>query len=214
MLPRRYQRLLQVLDQRQPDLTVLMENVKKPHNLSAVLRTCDAVGILEAHVVHSWGRVPTYNETAKGSEKWVGLRVHDSTEGAIAHLKNQGLRLYSANLTEGARDFREVDYTQPTAILVGAERRGVSAAAMAVSEPITVPMVGMVESLNVSVATAIVLFEAQRQRLAAGMYAQPRLERSLYDRVLFEWMYPEAAQRYRERGETYPPLGTGGELLV
>jgi tRNA (guanosine-2'-O-)-methyltransferase len=214
MLPRRYHRIRQVLDQRQPDLTVLMENVSKPHNISAILRTCDAVGVFEAHAVNPRGNVPTFNSTAQGSQKWVKLKIHDSTEAAIDHLKDQGFAVYSTHLSGSARDFREVDYTQPTAILMGAEKWGVSAAASERCEHIIVPMVGMVESLNVSVANATILFEAQRQRQRAGMYMQPRLEPGLYQRTLFEWGYPELAKRYRLQDEPYPELGLEGELLM
>jgi tRNA (guanosine-2'-O-)-methyltransferase len=74
-------------------------------------------------------------------------------------------------------------------------------------------MEGMGTSLNVAVAAALLLFEAQRQRRAGGFYDAPRLDPALYDRTLFEWMYPRIAARCRERGVAYPSLGDGGEIL-
>jgi tRNA (guanosine-2'-O-)-methyltransferase len=185
----RRRRIEEVLRRRQPDLTVLLENVHKPHNLSAILRSCDAVGVLEAHAVNPTGGVPTFNETSGGSHKWVYLQVHSDIQTAIGHLRERGFRIYATALREDARDFREVDYTQPTAILLGAEKWGVSQEALALSHgAIKIPMLGMVQSLNVSVAAAVILFEAQRQRLKAGLYEHPRLDPELYQRVLEDWL--------------------------
>jgi tRNA (guanosine-2'-O-)-methyltransferase len=185
----RRRRIEEVLRRRQPDLTVLLENVHKPHNLSAILRSCDAVGVLEAHAVNPTGGVPTFNETSGGSHKWVYLRVHPDIQTAIGHLRERGFRIYATALREDALDFREVDYTQPTAILLGAEKWGVSQEALALSHgAIKIPMLGMVQSLNVSVAAAVILFEAQRQRLKAGLYEHPRLDPELYQRVLEDWL--------------------------
>jgi len=185
----RRRRIEEVLRRRQPDLTVLLENVHKPHNLSAILRSCDAVGVLEAHAVNPTGGVPTFNETSGGSHKWVYLRVHPDIQTAIGHLREKGFRIYATALREDAQDFREVDYTQPTAILLGAEKWGVSEEALALADSaIQVPMFGMVQSLNVSVAAAVILFEAQRQRLKAGLYEGPRLDPELYQRVLEDWL--------------------------
>lgn len=214
MMPRRYRRIREVLDQRQPDLTVMMENVHKPHNLSAILRTCDAVGALEAHAVSEKGAVQTFNTTAQGSQKWVQLTVHPSTEVAIAHLQARSFRVYAAHLSDQAIDYRQVDFTQPSAVLLGTEKWGVSdRAAQLCDQHIVIPMMGMVESLNVSVANSVILFEAQRQRMIARMYDQSRLEPEAYDRILFEWAYPELAEKYRQRNERYPRLDDEGQLL-
>lgn len=189
ILPRRYGRLRETLDRRQPDLTVLLENVHKPHNFSAILRTCDAVGIYAAHAVSETTEIPTFNRTAQGSQKWVKLEVHDSIAQAIAVLKAQNFQIYTAHLSERAIDYRQVDYTQPTALLLGTEKWGVSETAAALSDQhIMIPMTGMVQSLNVSVATAVILFEAQRQRYAAGLYDHPRLAPAIYDATLAEWV--------------------------
>jgi len=212
--PERYRRLRSVLDKRQPDLTVLMENVHKPHNLSAILRTADAVGVYEAHAVNPTGGVPTYHDTSGGSEKWVYLRVHPSIEEAAAHLKERGFTIYAANLSERAVDYRQVDYVRPAVVLLGAEKWGVSQRAAELADAdVIIPMMGMVQSLNVSVAAAVILFEAQRQRLEAGLYDRPRLDPETYRRTLFEWGYPRRAEVLRRQGLPYPELDEEGRIV-
>lgn len=213
MIPRRYERLKQVLSKRQSDLTVITEDVHKPHNFSAIIRTCDAVGVFEVHSVNSNSKMPTYSPVAKGSDKWVNLHTHPDLKTAVAKLQQKDLKIYAAHLSEKAVDYRSIDYTKPTAILMGAEKHGVSElAADLVDGHIIIPMFGMVESLNVSVAAAVILFEAQRQRLAAGMYDRVSLDTKTFERVIFEWGYPEIAAMYRERGQPYPSLKEDGSI--
>ncbi len=212
--PERLARVREVLDRRQPDLTVLLENVSKPHNLSAILRSADAVGVFEAHAVHPTGGVPTHHHTAAGTERWVYLRVHPDVESAIAYLRERGFAIYATRLARDAVDYRELDYTRPVAILLGSEKWGVSPdAAELADRSIVIPMLGMAQSLNVSVAAAVILFEAQRQRLAAGMYQHVRLDPETYRRTLFEWLYPDLARELRQRGEPYPELDEEGKPL-
>ena len=212
MTPQRYRKLRRVLDTRQPDLTVLMDNVHKEHNFSAVLRTCDAVGVLEAHGVWPNPRYQPARGVSAGSGKWVRVHTHPRLEAAIAHLRERGLQVLAATTSPRSVDFRNVDYTRPTAVLVGAELTGVSDAGRALADAhVEIPMAGFVESLNVSVATAVVLYEAQRQRAAAGMYAAPRLADADYQRLLFEWGHPRLARRCRTLGVPYPPLGPDGD---
>ncbi|MBV5257745.1 tRNA (guanosine(18)-2'-O)-methyltransferase TrmH [Synechococcus moorigangaii CMS01] len=217
MLSKRYQRICQTLDRRQPDLTVLMEDVHKPHNISAIIRTCDAVGVLGVHAMNqvSDGQIlDTYAQVAQGSEKWVDLQRHPDIVTAIHQLHQQNFKIYAAHLSDRAVDYRTIDYTQPTAILMGAERWGVSnTAAELVDGHIIIPMLGMVQSLNVSVAAAVILFEAQRQRLQAGFYDQARLDPDLYQRKVFEWGYPELVAYYRDRQLPYPSLDENGQIL-
>lgn len=213
MIPRRYERLKQILSKRQADLTVITEDVHKPHNFSAIIRTCDAVGVFEVHAVNSNSEMPTYSTVAKGSDKWVNLHTHDRLENAIAQLHQKKLKIYAAHLSDKAVDYRSIDYTKPTAILMGAEKHGVSnLAADLVDGHLIIPMFGMVESLNVSVAAAVILFEAQRQRLAAGMYDRVSLDTETFERIIFEWGYPDIAAMYRRRGEPYPPLKEDGSI--
>lgn len=200
--PERLAKIRSVLDKRQPDLTVLMERVHKPHNFSAILRSCDAVGVLEAHAIPAKYGIPdlqgaeglrlkgkTFNETSGSAAKWVELRVYDDTVSAFAYLKAQGFQVLAAHFSERAVDYRQVDYTRPTCILLGTEKWGVSLEAADLSDAhVIIPMMGMVQSLNVSVATAVILFEAQRQRLQAGFYDQPRLLPDRYEEVLQGWV--------------------------
>ncbi|MFP4694114.1 MAG: tRNA (guanosine(18)-2'-O)-methyltransferase TrmH [Halothece sp.] len=213
VLPRRYHRLREVLNRRQKDLTVLLEDVHKPHNFSAIIRTCDAVGVFTAHGVYEHGDVPAFSETAKGSQKWVNIHTHSDLKTAIDDLKKQGFTLYATHLSETAIDYRTPDYTQPSCILFGAEKWGVSEEAVSlVDHNIYIPMFGMVQSLNVSVAAAVILFEAQRQRLEAGYYEQPRLDPETYHQTLFRWAYPDLAVAYDEAGKPYPELGEDGQI--
>ena len=213
VIPKRYHRLKQVLDRRQPDLTVLTEDVHKPHNLSAIIRTCDAVGILEVHSVNVTAESPTFSQVSQGSEKWIFLNTHPDTKTAISCLKHQNFKVYAAHFSSKSLDYRQIDYTQPSAIVFGAEKWGVTEeAAQLADEHIVIPMLGMVQSLNVSVAAAVILFEAQRQRLAAQIYDHTRLDSEIYDQVLFEWGYPEIARICRQQGKSYPTLGENGEI--
>lgn len=215
LLPRRYERLRSVLDGRMGDLTLLLEHVDKPHNLSAILRSCDAVGVLEAHAVCLKGRLPTFNCTAQGSQKWVPLQLHASGAAAMAELKRQGFRLYGTHLSAEAVDYRQCDFTGPTALVLGAEKWGLSdAAAALVDQAVVIPMRGMVQSLNVSVAAATLLFEALRQRQAAGLVPchGEGVPADRYRRQLFEWAYPQVAAWCRQQGRDYPPLDAEGAI--
>ena len=216
LLPRRFERLKTVLNHRMADLTVLLEHVEKPHNLSAILRSCDAVGALEAHAVRLDGRPRTFNSTAQGSQKWVRLNDHPDTETAIRCLKDRGFRLYGTHLGVTARDYRECDFTGPTAFVLGAEKWGLTDRARdLMDEALFIPMRGMVQSLNVSVATATLLFEALRQRQQAGLAPTQGegLSPAHYRQLLFEWSYPQVAAWCREVNRPYPALSEEGELL-
>ena len=214
MRPERLRRLREVLARRQPDLTVLLERVDKPHNFSAILRSCDAVGVLEAHVVPPARGIDLSHAVSAGTRKWVRVRTHDDLEAAAAHLRTRGFRIVAADPAPGAFDYRAVDYTLPTALLLGAEKFGISDAGRALADALVmVPMQGMVRSLNVSVATALILYEAMRQREEAGRYAAPTLDAAAFDTTLFEWAYPELAESYRARGEPYPALDEEGRIV-
>jgi tRNA (guanosine-2'-O-)-methyltransferase len=107
-----------------------------------------------------------------------------------------------------------VDFTRPTAIMMGAELHGVSPDGLdAADEHVALPMLGMVHSLNVSVATALLLYEALRQREAAGLYGLSRLDTERYRATLFEWAYPTLAARCRAGGRPYPDLDRDGQIL-
>ncbi len=214
MTPQRFARLQQILNQRQPDLTVLMDNVHKPHNLSAILRTCDATGIFQAHAVHDRSRIRPRRGIASGSKKWVRLKTHSSIDGAIRQLQDENFQLVVADLHPQATDYRDIDYCRPTALVLGAEISGPSQQVIDVARHVvSIPMMGMVDSLNVSVAAALILFEAQRQRRAAGLYDESRLDPQLYKATLFEWSQPVLARFYRRKQLPYPELREDGQII-
>lgn len=213
MNPERFKRLARALRRRQPDLTVLLERVHKSHNLSAILRNCDAVGVLEAHAIPPEEGLQIHSHTSAGTAKWVRLVRHRTIHAAIEDLKGRGFRVLAAHPGPEAVDFREVDYTVPTALMMGGELLGLSDEALALADQwISIPMVGMAQSFNVSVATALLLFEAFRQRDAAQMYDESRIEPEDMERILFEWAYPRIARHCRNRNTPYPSLGQDGGL--
>ncbi len=213
MTPTRFLQLNAALDRRQPDLTVLMDDVHKPHNLAAVVRSCDAVGVLQVHAVSPGGEVARYHLRSGGSNRWVPLVLHPDIDSACDLLEASGHQLVAAHFSPQARDFRQVDYTRPTALLLGSELRGVGEAAAArAHHHVSIPMHGHVASLNVSVAAAVILFEAERQRAAAGLYDRPRLDNARRTTVLFEWGYPRLAGWCRQHGRPYPALDGQGFL--
>ena len=213
MTPERFRTLRAILDRRQPDLTVLMDRVHKPHNFSAVLRTCDAVGVLRTHLVPT-ADFTAAHDTAGGANRYVGVERHRDLDAALEALRADGMRVVAAHPSDDAVDFRDVDYTAPTAVLLGTELHGLSEEAAAAADArVAVPMLGAVESLNVSVAAAVILYEAERQRAAAGMYDRSRLDEATYHRTLFEWAYPRIAELCRRRGVAYPELDEDGEII-
>jgi tRNA (guanosine-2'-O-)-methyltransferase len=215
MTTARYQKILTMLKKRQPDLTILAEDVYKPHNLSAMLRSCDAVGIGTVHATNPTGGIATYNETSASAEKWVKVQVHADLQTAVTSIRTEGMQLFAAHFSEQALDFRDVDYTKPSCILFGNEKWGVSDhAAQLADAHIIIPMLGMVPSLNVSVATAIILFEAQRQRRAAGLYDRPQLSEVELQEQAFWLLHPQEAALYEARGQAFPPLDEDGAMVA
>lgn len=212
MSPERYQRIRDLLKLRQTDLTVCMEQVHKPHNLSAIVRSCDAVGVHRIHAV--WDEKTRMRAgTAVGSHNWVYNQQHGSIQEAIGHLKQQGMQILVTNLSEQAVDFRAVDYTKPTAIVLGQEKHGATPEAIEMADQdIVIPMVGMVQSLNVSVAAALVLYEAQRQRQLAGMYDTQHLSEQDCQKLLFEGGYPKLQQMCVRKNLAYPHIGDQGQI--
>ena len=215
MTPERHQRIKDVLDKRQPDLTVCMEGVHKTHNLAAVVRTCDAVGVSDVHAVWKNEQMRLSGGSAAGSQNWIDVHNYTNTEDAITALKKQNMQVLVTNLSDHAVDFREVDYTQPTAIILGQEKFGASEIALEMADQdIVIPMVGMVQSLNVSVACAVVLYEAQRQRQQAGLYNEPRLCEERRQRVLFEGGHPIFAEACNRKGLPYPAIDEDGQIVA
>ncbi|CCG85409.1 tRNA (guanosine(18)-2'-O)-methyltransferase TrmH [Erwinia piriflorinigrans] len=217
MNAQRYARIRAMLAARQHDLTVCMEQVHKPHNVSAVIRTADAIGVHEVHAVWPGSRMRTMVSSAAGSNSWVQVKTHRSIADAVSCLKGQNMQILATHLSDKAVDFREIDYTRPTCILMGQEKTGITQEALELADcDIIIPMIGMVQSLNVSVASALILYEAQRQRQNAGMYLREEssLEYSEQQRLLFEGGYPVLARVAKHKGLPYPEINDRGEVVA
>ena len=172
----RLARFTEVVAKRHLDFTIVMENIADPHNISAVFRTCDAVGITEAFVVYDeTQKPPKLNEKCSaGAKKWVDAVYYSDIEECYKELRRRGMKIYTTHLTTESVSLYDIDFTQPCAIVVGNEHRGVSRRAVELADAnVLIPQVGMIESLNISVASAICLYEAFRQRLAAGRFDSP-----------------------------------------
>ncbi len=214
MTPERYSKILQVLNNRQAGLTVITDEVHKGRNISAIIRTCDAVGIDTIHVVTPRAGFQNYRGTALGSQKWVSTAEYDSVATPISSLKEKGFQIVAAHLSSTALDYRDIDYTKPTALLLGGEKPGPSQYALdSVDEYITIPMLGMVGSLNVSVACSIIMAEAQRQRTSAGLYGNDCLPKALFKHRLFNWCQPMLAEYCDKHDLEYPSLDDTGGII-
>ncbi|BEM30583.1 tRNA (guanosine(18)-2'-O)-methyltransferase [Serratia marcescens] len=206
-----------MLATRQPDLTVCLEQVHKPHNVSAIIRTADAVGVHQVHAVWPTTRMRTLVSSAAGSNSWVSVKTHPTIGDAVGHLKAQGMQILATNLSARAVDFREVDYTRPTCVLLGQEKTGITEEALALADrDIVIPMIGMVQSLNVSVASALILYEAQRQRQNAGLYRRDNsmLDEEEQQRLLFEGGYPVLANVAKRKGLSRPQIDEQGQVVA
>jgi len=186
----RKEKLTKALSRRQPDLQVVLEGVTIAHNASAVARTCEAVGALNLHIISPYPEKVIFNEAiTTRAEKWLLIHFHQTTTQALNLLKGQGLKIAVTTLSPLALPYTELDYCQPLALVFGNEAEGVSAEALSLSDyQIHIPMVGLVQSLNLSVSAAIILYEAFRQRQARGWYAERRLPDSEFEQLLKIWL--------------------------
>ena len=213
MSPERFERIKNMLNHRQPDLTVCLEMVHKSNNIAAIVRTADAIGIHQIHTIWPHPEIRVSGKTATGSQKWVDVNVHQSTKKAVAELKKQNMQIVVTHLSDTAVDYREIDYTQPTAIVMGHEKIGISEEALEEADhQVIIPMIGMAQSLNVSVATAIILYEAQRQREVAQMYGQCKIDEQTCQRILFEGGHPIFAKACQRKKIPYPVINKNGEI--
>jgi len=190
--PERLAKVSRVLSRRQPDLRVVLEGVAIAHNASAVIRTCDAAGILYLDIVSPSPDILAINRAiSTRAEKWVETRLFGSLDECLPQLKESGFKVAVTHLGESALPYSAVDYTQPLAIVFGSEAAGVSARALSLADyEIKIPMFGMVQSLNLSVSVAVILYEAMRQRSAVGLYGKRRLADAEYERLFRKWLSP------------------------
>ena len=188
--PERAAKLKTVLENRQPTLTVVFENVHDPHNVSAVIRSCDAVGVMEAHGIY-YGRTTFPKLGAKSSasaRKWVDVQMHADVASCFAHLREQGFKIFTTHMSSDAVSLYELDLTEPVALVFGNEHEGVSDEARELADGnFLIPQVGVIQSLNISVACAVSLYEAYRQRAVKGMYGASALNEEAFTARLNDW---------------------------
>lgn len=190
MTQRRMEKFRRVLALRQPDLTVVMENIHDPHNVSAVLRSCDAVGVLGVNLLYTVESFPRIGRKSSSSaSKWIERRKFMSVDECYGTLRAEGYRIHATRLTNHASSLYDLDLTRPVALVFGNEHRGVSEEAGEKADGnFHVPMMGMIQSLNVSVAAAVSLYEALRQRVALGRYGTASLSAEVLERTFDEWI--------------------------
>lgn len=184
-------KLRAVLEKRQPDITLVLENVHDRHNVSAVLRTCDATGLLEVNFVYYGGQAfPKLGEKSSASaRKWIKQNKFESVDECFTKLRNENKKIYTTNMSTDAVSLYDLDLTQPVALVFGNEHKGVSDEASKLADGnFLIPQVGVIQSLNISVAAAVTLYEAFRQRLEAGLYKTKRLNDKEFEQILYEWL--------------------------
>ena len=190
MTPERRNRIETVLSRRQTDLTVVLENVFDPHNISAVMRSCDAVGVQEIYVLTT--KIPRHQKwgvrSSSSAAKWLTVHQFEDAGECLDALRKKYSRLLTTHLSGDAVSVYEQDLTQSTALIFGNEHAGVSEEIRALCDGnFIIPQVGMIQSLNISVACAVSLYEAFRQKAAAGHYTVQRLLPGDYQSLSLEW---------------------------
>ena len=192
------------LSRKQPTLQVMLDNVHSSQNLSAIIRSADAVGVLDIYYSTKANESLRIHKTiTQGAHRWTHrYRMKDADKAAfLKQKKKQGFQIVVTHLEERAVSFREIDYTKPTLLVMGNEKEGVSPEVIAeADEVIIIPMQGMVQSLNVSVATALILYEAQRQLENAGMYEMPQISLEKREKIKSAWVYRDTIAR-RSKGQ-------------
>jgi tRNA (guanosine-2'-O-)-methyltransferase len=191
ILDRRVERLRSVLEHRLDDLEVVIEDVHDPHNASAILRSVDAFGATGVTMIYRRAEQPKISKMVSGRiHRWVRVHRRDDPGQACSELRQRGLKIFVTALDDAAVSYLEVDWTQPCAVVLGGEREGCSAQMLAAAdELVTIPMLGFGQSLNVSVAGAVILGEASRQRMDAGMYEPSWSEEK--EQLLRSWLERE-----------------------
>ena len=179
-----------VLSKRQSDLTIVLENVFDPHNISAVMRSCDAVGVQEIYVLTT--KIPRHKKwgerSSSSAAKWLTVHQFDNAGECFAELRKKYTTILTTHLSGDAVNLYELDLSKSTALVFGNEHAGVSEEIRAMADGnFIIPQVGMIQSLNISVACAVSLYEAYRQKYLAGHYAQQKLSAEEYDSLSNQW---------------------------
>ena len=185
----RLQKITSVVKARQHSLRVVLENIHDPHNVSAIFRSCDAVGVPKVSLIYNTEKFPKISKTSSSSaNKWIEKEKFENVEKCYSSLRKEGFKIYASMLADEAVDLFDINLTEKTALVMGNEHRGVSEDAAKLADKIFyIPMSGMIQSLNVSVATAVTLYEAYRQRKSKGMYAKSELSEKEIENMIDEW---------------------------
>lgn len=190
MTPERSERLNSVLQKRQPDLTVVLENVFDPHNISAVMRTCDAVGIQDIYILNN--KIPPHrkwgDKSSSSATKWLTIHQFTDATDCFSALRKNYKKIYTTHLSTNAVNLFELNLTESVALIFGNEHSGVSEEIIAMADGnFIIPQVGIIKSLNISVACAVSLYEAFRQKNDAGHYNTTRLESEKLITIKSDW---------------------------
>jgi len=194
MTPERKEKLLSVLQKRQFDLTVVLENVFDPHNISAVMRTCDAVGVQELYVLNT--KIPPHKKwgakSSSSAAKWLTIYQFANAEECFAELSKKYSKILTTHLSSDAVNLYQIDLTQPVALVFGNEHSGVSEEIRNFADGnFIIPQSGIIRSLNISVACAVTLYEAYRQKTLAGHYDKAKLNGDVLKELMEKWGYEE-----------------------
>lgn len=173
MTPEREKRLRDVIAKRQPDLSIVLENVEDPHNISAVMRTADSVGVQDIYILNT--KIPRHKSwgvrSSSSAAKWLSVHEYEDATACFEALRARHERIFATYLSGGALDLYQMDFTKSTALVFGNEHSGVSDEIRALADDsFVIPQVGIIQSLNISVACAVTLYEAFRQKTLAGHY--------------------------------------------
>jgi tRNA (guanosine-2'-O-)-methyltransferase len=192
MTPERIERLTSVLNKRQDDITVVLENVFDPHNISAVMRTCDAVGIQDIYILNT--KIPRHkkwgSKSSSSAAKWLTVHQYEDAAECFSSLRKRYSSILTTHLSSDAIGLYQVDMTKSIALVFGNEHSGVSEEIRKLADGnFVIPQVGIIRSLNISVACAVTLYEAYRQKELASHYAKRKLNDSNYISLLKDWGY-------------------------
>ena len=190
MTTEREERITSVLDKRQDNLTIVLENVFDPHNISAVMRTCDAVGVQDLFILNT--KIPRHKKwgakSSSSAAQWLTIHQYTDARECFSELRRRADRIVTTHLSGDAVSLYQMDLTSRIALVFGNEHSGVSEEIRALADGnFIIPQVGIIKSLNISVACAVSLYEAFRQKSAAGQYDRPGLAPARYDSLLKEW---------------------------
>ncbi len=194
MTPERTERLNNVLAKRQPGLTIVLENVSDPHNISAVMRTADAVGVQDIYILNTKiGLHEMWSEKASSSAaKWLTVHQFTNAEECFSALRKNFSKIYTTHLSSDAVDLYELNLTEPVALVFGNEHSGVSNEIIKMADGnFIIPQVGIIKSLNISVACAVTLYEAYRQKNIAGQYDNINLTGESLSSLRQQWGFVE-----------------------